>query len=198
MRQIQIEVESSNSFHTRITPLKESGYGTAKWTEGWYNVRGVYCLWKSIDRILYSHEIPPKTINIITTSRRFRTHSATRMINPAYKRFVSRAKQGFTLSPFLFIMTADWLTTTVIKQTCNAMDFYFTLEDFYCEDFRFLACKNNNTKRKITLVFIRATLKHGIRKPEYGTGNQNPESGIRNPDIMNDDRNKFTSAMSNK
>jgi len=30
MRQIQIEVESSNSFHTQITPLKESGYGTAK------------------------------------------------------------------------------------------------------------------------------------------------------------------------
>ena len=27
-----------------------------------------------------------------------------------------------------------------------------------------------------------------IEQPESGTGNQNPESGIRNPHIMNNDR----------
>jgi len=46
-------------------------------------------------------------------------------------------------------------------------------------------------------IQVRATLKHGFRKPESGTGNQhpayairNPQSAIQNPDIMNDDRTK--------
>jgi len=38
-------------------------------------------------------------------------------------------------------------------------------------------------------IQVRATVKHGIRKPETEIWNRKPESGIRNPDIMNDNRN---------